>query len=220
MRSPTIFHRWLLVLIILSGIFFYIKGTFGEEEKTIPPSQKAVHFSQTKPKTMPTDSIAKALQKSTTPNTTPKKNSTLTDTGTNTSKPRNPSVPPLGLKLPPISNHPWPSGEKLPPEVAEVAAKFHWLTYLTRDQADSRSVLAELKKICKPKLYNEIQTRFDLPPGKQSWKQIDVFPVSAGADGFLVNTIATINGEEYWLFEQVVREGGEWKIEDFYTDLP
>lgn len=195
--SPTPFHAWLLVALVVGGIFFFIQGFTMKDESTEKKETTTERVSKEK------EAPEKTSEKK------PKKEDSKAE-----------DAPPLKVSPPSIKVHGGPEGEKPPREVAEVAGRFHWLISLSAETgAKDQSVLAELKKVTTRSLYEEIKMRFELPKGKQTWKSIDVYPVSASSNTIQLNTVAVVNGEEQWYFEQLKWEGGKWRVEDFSIDL-
>lgn len=189
------FHWLFLIVFIGSGAIFLLRGFFLHPDDT----------SDSRPAdSRPATSQEVREEKVNQPTQTKESRSSFT-------QPKKP----LSIKPPKIQVH----SENMRPEEREaamVAARFHWL--MTLSNVDSDAVIYELQKITTPELFQEIRPRFEVPKKKQRWKKIDVYRVQS-IDGVEMNTIAEVNGEELWLYERLVKEGGQWKVEAFSNDL-
>jgi hypothetical protein len=192
---PTSFHVWMLVIIAIAGLFFFIRGLVAETDQPHSPKKEQV-------------------QKPTEEKAAPKEQNKQKSVATPEPK------KPLKVTMPEVRIQGASNTQKPPKEAAQAAARFHWLISLSKDEANEEAVLAELKKVCTSNMFSSISSRFELPKGKQTWKPIEVYPVSNIEQNRLqLNTVIVVNGQEQWLFEEMVWEGGQWKVEDFSNDL-
>lgn len=131
------------------------------------------------------------------------------------------SAEPLDLDMPPVSEIVGISGNKAPKQVNQVAARFHWLIYLSGPTVTSESRQNEVKRITEPDIFKEVEEFLQEESYHvQKWQPIMVSALKHESKGWWIHTVALIDGEQTEMFLLIGKgEDGKWKVQQLPNQL-
>lgn len=133
----------------------------------------------------------------------------------------NNSAKPLDLDMPPVTEIVGISGNKAPKQANQVAARFHWLIFLSGPTVTSESRQYEVKKITEPDIYKEVEGFLQEESYHvQKWQPIMVSALKHESKGWWIHTVALIDGEQTEMFLLIGKgEDGKWKVQQLPNQL-
>lgn len=100
-------------------------------------------------------------------------------------------------------------------DMAENAARFHWLLHVSGPGIQEDAFLYELQQVTDPTLFEQMKKRVHIEEQPQKWKSIMVSAIRKEKNGWVLNTTALVDGEQTSFYLKMEEgEGGKWMVKE------